>query len=290
MVDVAVRDTQIGDFTGRLRDLTDQEFQDRYDCDRFTATVLSNRFRYVASHMANQLRTHAFSPIMRDAADLCAMISGPPEMRFPMVSVSETLPLFNGSIPDAVRIALEEYGVERLNPGDSVLVNDSYRVGTHFNDVCNIRPIFYNGQQVGAVTLRAHMLDIGGPWASDSMSVKRNTWHTGLRLPPMLLYSAGQPVQETFKLLYANTRLGKLIVPDLRTIFHALELGEQLLIATIDKHGVDAFFGAMRYVCDVSAETTARRCWQCRTGCMRARSGLTVMVFLILPSIAFAFE
>src|SRR4029453_18378145 len=90
----------------KLRDMSDQEFLDRYSCDRFTATVLANRFRYVASHMATQLRTHAFSPIMRDTEDLCAMLSGPPEAGFPMASVSQTLPLFNGSIPDAVRIAL----------------------------------------------------------------------------------------------------------------------------------------------------------------------------------------
>ena len=27
-----------------------------------------------------------------------------------------------------------------------LLVNDYYRVGTHMNDVCNIRPIFYGGE------------------------------------------------------------------------------------------------------------------------------------------------
>ena len=30
-----------------LRDLTHEEFQERYSCDRFTATVLASRFGYV---------------------------------------------------------------------------------------------------------------------------------------------------------------------------------------------------------------------------------------------------
>jgi N-methylhydantoinase B len=237
----------------RLRDLTGEEFQERYRCDRVTATVLANRFRYVVSHMANQLRTHAFSPIIRDAADLCGMFSGPPALGFPMAAVSETVPLFYGSIPDGVRIVLEEYGLDELVPGDTIMVNDYYRVGTHFNDVCNIRPIFYQGELVGTVTIRAHMQDIGGAWPL-GMNGSRNTWQDGFRLPPILLYAAGKPVQSTFKLLYDNTRLGHLIVPDLKTMFHALNLGERLVLDSIEKYGLDAVYGAIRYTCDASAE------------------------------------
>jgi N-methylhydantoinase B len=242
----------------RLKDLTDEDFERRYDCDRFTATILANRFRYVVSDMCNQLRTHAFSPIIRDSADMCGMLSGPEEMRFPMVAVSETLPLFYGSVPDGVRIVLEEYGIERLNYGDTLLVNDYYRVGTHLNDVCNIRPIFYQDALIGAVTIRAHMMDMGGLVPGGFEPTKSNVYQDGLRLPPILLYAAGEPVASTFNLIYDNTRLGNLIVPDLRTTYHALELGEQLLIDSIEKYGLDAYFGSMRYACDASEETMAQ--------------------------------
>ena len=66
------------------------------------------------------------------------------------------------------------------------------------------------------------MQDIGGAWMQYGAAMKRNVWQDGLRLPPILLYSAGEPVVSTFKLLYDNTRLGYLIVPDLKTMFHAL--------------------------------------------------------------------
>lgn len=250
----AATQIQWGAAASKLRDLNDEEFQQRYSCDRFTATILGNRFRYIVSHMANQLRTHAFSPVIRDAADMVATLSGPRELGFPMASVSETLPIFNGSIPDAVRIALEEYGIEQLVPGDTLMVNDYYRVGTHFNDACHVRPVFHDGSLVGAVTLRAHLYDIGGASMAACWD-RRNTWHDGLRLPPILLYSAGEPVASTFKLLYDNTRLGHLIVPDIKTTYHALELGERLLLESIDKYGLDAYVGAIRHVNDAAAET-----------------------------------
>ena len=47
-----------------LRDLTDEQFAERYDCDRFTASVLSNRLRYAAQHVTTGLLHRAFSPII----------------------------------------------------------------------------------------------------------------------------------------------------------------------------------------------------------------------------------
>jgi len=241
--------------TRRLRDLTAEEFRERYGCDRFDATIMANRFRHIVSHMCNQLRIRSFSPILRDVADLCGILSGPESLGHPMVAVSETLPLFYGSVPDAVPIVLHEYGLDKLQPGDSLLVNDYYRAGTHLNDVCQIKPMFYKGEQIGAVTIRAHMTDMGGLVLGGWETAKANVYQDGLRLPPMPLFTAGKPVPSTFKLLYANTRLPGLIVPDLETMYHALELGEQLLGETIDKYGFDAYLGAVRYACDASAES-----------------------------------
>src|SRR5262245_6245028 len=125
--------------TTLLRDLSDEEFEATYACDPFTASVLANRFRYIIEHVCSQLLTNAFSPIIREATDFAATLSGPPELGWMMPSVSQTLPIFFGAIPDAVPITIEEYGVEALRAGDVVIANDPYRTGTHVNDVCFIR-------------------------------------------------------------------------------------------------------------------------------------------------------
>ena len=38
-----------------LKDLSDEEFRARYQCDTFTATVLANRFRYIVKQMSTTL-------------------------------------------------------------------------------------------------------------------------------------------------------------------------------------------------------------------------------------------
>jgi N-methylhydantoinase B len=66
-----------------IRDLSPAEFEQRYGCDRFTATVLTNRFGYVVEHMCARLLTSAFSPILRDFYDFAATITGPPASGWP---------------------------------------------------------------------------------------------------------------------------------------------------------------------------------------------------------------
>jgi N-methylhydantoinase B len=238
-----------------LRDLTDDEFAARYDCDRFTASVLASRFRYIIEHISNLLVTHAFSPIIRETADMSAVLTGPPSIDHAMAAVSQTIPLFYGSMPEAVRIALNEHGIDDLVPGDVIIVNDPYRVGTHLNDVCFIRPVFDGATILGAITIRAHMLDWGGRAIGGFEVTKQNLYEDGLVFPPTLLYHAGKPVRSTFNLILDNTRFGAIVLPDIQTVATSLELGERLLLDTVHKYGYDAYVGGIRYACDASAET-----------------------------------
>ena len=59
-----------------IRDLSAVEFEQRYGCDRFTATVLTNRFGYVVEHMCARLLTSAFSPML--SASICGPHTRPP--------------------------------------------------------------------------------------------------------------------------------------------------------------------------------------------------------------------
>src|ERR1700761_3634803 len=93
-----------------LRDLSEEEFERRYSCDRFTATVLSNRYRYTVQHMCTGLLHNAFSVILRDWYDFAATISGPIDEDYPLVAVSNSLVLFIGTIGDALRNVVEEGG------------------------------------------------------------------------------------------------------------------------------------------------------------------------------------
>lgn len=238
-----------------LRDLTEDEFQSAYSCDRFTAAVLASKYRYIVQHMCSGLLSQAFSIILRDWYDFAATISGGPAQNYPMAAVSNSLVLFLGTMTDAIRNAVEEYGPEKLKPGDVLICNDPYRVGTHVNDICFIRPVFHQGELVGFVNLQAHMLDMGGVVPAGFSGTKRNVYENGLVINPMLLYREDKPVRSSYSLIFDNARFGALLLPDIQTIYQNLVLGERLLSETIERYGIDAYLGAIRYACDSSAET-----------------------------------
>jgi N-methylhydantoinase B len=245
--------TETGQQTA-LRDLTDDEFEARYGGDRFTAGVLGNRMRYVVDHMCAGLLNTAFSSILRDWYDFAATIAGPPELGYPMSTVSNGLAIFLGTMGEAVRNTIEEYGVENVKPGDMIIANDPYRIGNHVNDVCFIRPVFHGGKIVSFVTIRAHQLDMGGVVPAGFSATKRNAYENGLVISPTLLYSGDKPVRSTFNLIFDNARMAPLLFPDMKSIYQSLLLAERLLLESIERYGIKAYLGAIAYTCDASAE------------------------------------
>ena len=240
-----------------IKDLSRNDFEGRYSCDRLTATVLNNKFQYIVEHMCSGLLNTAFSIILRDWYDFAAVISGPRSLGYPMPAVSNSLLLFIGTMDEAVHNAFEEWGIENVRPGDVLIANDPYRIGNHVNDLCLMRPVFYPGSEepVAFITLRAHMLDMGGVVPAGFSGTKKNVYENGLVLAPRLLYRDDQPVKETYDLIFDNARFGELLLSDLTSIYHDLLLAEKMLVGAIDRYGLDAYLGSIRYACDLGAET-----------------------------------
>jgi N-methylhydantoinase B len=238
----------------RLRDLDEAAFAKHYACDRYTATVLANRFDYLVEHMSVRLLTGAFSPVLRDFYDLACTISGPPELDYLVPAASNGIVLMAGTTIDAVPNMVNEYGVDKLRHGDVLIANDPYRTGNHNNDLVFVRPVFLDGRIVSFVTLNAHQLDMGGTVPGGFSATKQNVYENGLVLSPRLLVSEGKNVQESWSIIFDNVRMAEILLPDMLTILSSLELGESLVLESISRYGADAFLGAMRYSVDAAAE------------------------------------
>jgi N-methylhydantoinase B len=237
-----------------LRNLPESEFIERYHCDRFTAAVLSSRFNYITEHMCTALLRTAFSPIIRDWYDFGATLSGPRSADYETPAISNTLVFFTGTMMDAVRNTVEEYGHERLRPGDVLICNDPYRAGTHVNDLLFVTPVFSGGEVVSFISLRAHQFDMGGTVPGGFSGTKLSVFDNGIVIPPMALYREGVPQREAFTVLLNNIRFGQIIEPDIYNIVAAMRLGVAVASETIERYGLDAYLGAMRYTCDASEE------------------------------------
>jgi len=237
-----------------IRTLSESEFFERYATDRFTAAILAHRMQYIVKHMSTVLLTTSFSMILREWYDFAATISGPPALNYPMSTGSDSLSIFMFTMADGVRNIVEEFGADNIRSGDVLIANDPYRIGLHVNDVCFIRPVFYRGALVSFVTIRAHQLDMGGIVAGGFSGSKHSVYETGLVIPPILLYRDDRPLRSTFNLIFDNARFGDLLLPDIKSLYQSLLLGERLLLESIERYGIEALLGAVRYCCDISAD------------------------------------
>ena len=252
MSDTGLSDTGV---SAAIRDLSPGEFEQRYSCDRFTATVLTNRFGYVVEHMCARLLTSAFSPILRDFYDFAATITGPPSSGWPTPAMSASIVLFTGTMADSVRNTVEEYGVERLEPGDVIVANDPYRNGTHVNDLLFVRPVFHGGELAGFVSMKAHQLDMGGVVPAGLQHREEERLRERSRaLAARAVPGRASRSHDTWSLIFDNVRFGEILAPDMLSIVAELDLGERLLTETIERYGLPAVHGAMTYACDAAAE------------------------------------
>jgi N-methylhydantoinase B len=238
-----------------IRELDQVEFKNRYGCNRFTASMLSNGYRYMTQRMCRGLQRTAFSIILRDWYDVGAALSGPQEMGYPMVAVSDGVMTLIGTIPEAARNTIEEFGPENLVPGDIVVCNDPQRIGTHAQDCIFVRPIFNEEKIVAFVTMKIHLIDMGGTVPGGFSGTKRNKFEDGLLLPPMLLYHKDKPIRHTWQLFFDNTRFGEILLTDIKAAYQNMLMGEREVLKTIEKYGLEAFHGAMRYILDAGEES-----------------------------------
>jgi N-methylhydantoinase A len=247
-------DAAQSELASRLAEMSDTEFQSRYGTDRFTASVIRNRLEYVVEHMSTGFLREAFSPILRDWYDFACTISGPAEMDYPMSVVSNSLVTFLGTMGDALRQSVSEFGPENLSPGDVLICNDPYRAGSHVNDVLFMRPVFHEGRLISFVNMRSHQMDMGGVVPGGFSGTKANTYENGLVIAPTLLYHEDMPVRSTFSLIFDNARFGEVMLPDLKSVFQHLKLGERLVLENVERYGIQPYLGTLRYAVDASAE------------------------------------
>jgi N-methylhydantoinase B len=175
-------------------------------------------FAACAEEMGVTLMRSAHSPNIKERLDFsCAIF----DRRGRLVAQAAHIPVHLGSLPRAVRAAI---ALGPFRPGDSVLLNDPYRGGTHLPDLTLVSPAFVPGRRAPDffVASRAHHADVGGA-APGSMPLAREIYEEGLRLPPLFLARGGRLQADVLALLLANVRTAEERRADLEA-----QLGAQL--------------------------------------------------------------
>ncbi len=194
--------------------------------------LFRNLFVSIADEMGVVLRKTAFSPNIKERRDYsCAVYDAGAET----VAMGDHMPVHLGAMPLSVRHATEAF---RLRPGDTVILNDPFRGGTHLPDITAVSGVFLrNGKQPAFyVANRAHHSDVGG-MSPGSMPLAREIYQEGLRIPPMLLVREGKMDDALLRMILANVRTPREREGDLRAQLMANERGAVRLREVVSRYG-----------------------------------------------------
>jgi N-methylhydantoinase B len=217
--------------------------------DPITAQVIRHVLTAAAREMGVTLRRTSCSPIFNEGNDYsCAIF----DARGQLVAHGEFLPIHLGSLSFSVTAAREAFADEGLERGDTVVMNDPYRGGSHLPDVTMVSPIFHAGELVAYAANRAHHLDIGGAVPGSFFPSARDNLQEGLRISPVKLFRAGERDTDLLRLIIENSRLPGQMRIDLESQVSANRTAIERVGALIERHGRDTVQTTMRELLDHS--------------------------------------
>ena len=219
--------------------------------DPISFEVVRNALVEATEEMSISLRRSAYSTNIKTRADFsCAFF----DCQLRSVAQAFAQPTHLGSLVELVPTALEAYGIENLQEGDGILVNDPYGGGGHLNDITLISPLYCGDEVMGFVANVAHHVDVGGG-APASVGAFREIFQEGVIIPPVKLVQGGELVPDVLRLVLAQIRSKRETAGDFRAQVAANNTGVRRLKALVERLGPD---GLAAYI-DALIDYTERR-------------------------------
>jgi N-methylhydantoinase B len=207
--------------------------------DPVTLSVVRSSLEQICDEMDIHTIRSAMSPIISETND-CAHGIYHPTTGETIAQGHLGLPIFLTIMQFIVQNTIAEADRQGgFAPGDVWILNDVYLGGTHLNDVSLVMPLYIEGELFAILANTGHWMDVGasvpGGWIPDARDIHQE----GLRIPPARLYQDGRLDQGLLDTFLANVRLPRDIASDTTALSSALRLGEQRLLALVDRYGVE---------------------------------------------------
>src|SRR5437763_7447060 len=214
--------------------------------DAFTSEVIRSAVVAITAEMKTNLQRTAYNQIIYEAEDFTVGLF---DAEGNTISIGLVLPMFIRGLSDAIKAKLEFWGKENIEPGDILLTNDGYVMGSHLNHMIFTVPVFNDGELVAFSSSMAHWQDIGGQLGG----ITRDIYSEGIQLPFVKIYKAGRQDPELTSIIRANVRLPERAMGDYRAQIAAIRTGERRLLQLLKRYGNHAFKESIRLVFEQSA-------------------------------------
>jgi len=202
--------------------------------DPITLELLWTRLISATDEAAAALVRTSFSTLVRESYDFSCIITD--ESGQSLVQATQSIPSFIGTLPRTVKHFLNEYPIDRLQPGDVLITNDMYQGSGHLPDINLGKPLFYEGRMIGYAATTAHAPDIGGKIRSPE---PREVFEEGLQIPIMKMIDGGKVNDTLVSIIRKNVRTPDQTMGDLWAQVVALDVMEARTIDLLKDAGLD---------------------------------------------------
>ncbi len=202
-------------------------------CNPINLEIFNNLYSSLCEEMGVVLCKSSFSTNIKERRDFsCALF----DTRGDLVAQAEHLPVHLASMSLSVQEAIRAVKMVR---GDSVVLNDPFKGGTHLPDITVVTPFFYKKGRKPTffVANRAHHADVGG-MSPGSMSNTTEIYQEGLRIPPVKIVEGGKQSDAIFSIISSNVRTPKEQKWDIIAQISANRIGSERLSELCDQYGL----------------------------------------------------
>jgi N-methylhydantoinase B len=233
--------------------------------DPFTAEVIRSALVAITTEMKTNLMRTAYHTIIYEAEDFTVGLF---DADGNTISIGLGLPMFIRGLSDAIKAKIAHWGRENIEPGDILLTNDSYTMGSHLNHMIFTLPVFNDGELVAFSSSMAHWQDIGGQLGG----VTRDIFSEGLQMPFVKIFRAGKENPEITSIIKANVRVPERAMGDMRAQLASIRTGERRLLHLLKRYGNQAFKDSIRLVYEQSEKLARAAVRQIPDGVYEAES------------------
>lgn len=160
------------------------------------------------------------------------------------------LPIFcANALCAAVQDGLRIYGKARLQHGDVVISNHAGTMGQHLNNVVMYTPVRVSAADdglVGFLAIVMHWLDVGGIVVGSCQSPETtDVFQEGIQFHTVKLLSAGERIEEMFRIIQCNTRFPTMVLGDIDSQIAGCLMGRDMMLELVHRHGADRIRAAV---------------------------------------------
>ncbi|MEV6272610.1 hydantoinase B/oxoprolinase family protein [Kribbella sp. NPDC051936] len=230
------------------------------EADPVMLEIFNNLFMSIAEQMGVRLQSTSQSVNIKERLDFsCALFDAEGNL----IANAPHIPVHLGSMGESIRMVIAG-NAGRMTPGDTYVLNNPYRGGTHLPDVTVVTPVFDRaGREIlFYVASRGHHAEIGGITPGSMPADSTHIDEEGVLIDNWLLVSGGvlrEP--ETIELLGSAaypSRNPTTNIADLRAQVAANEKGVEELLAMVDHFGLDVVSAYMEHVRRNATEAVQR--------------------------------